>query len=150
MQIGFVVGALALAASNLADLVPSRSLFATAAMVGAGVNGLLLTLGPGDYGWAFMLRFFTGAALAGVYPAGLKVMAGWFLTGRGLALGALVGALTVGSAGPHLIRGLGFNWQGVVGGASLLALVAALLVFFFLGDGPHETRSQRFSWRHIG
>ena len=149
VQIGFVVGALVLATSNLADLVPSRSLFAAGAVFGAVVNGLLLTLGPGDYGWAFLLRFATGMALAGVYPAGLKVMAGWFLTGRGLALGALVGALTIGSAGPHLIRGLGFDWQGVVGGASLLALIAAALVFFFLTDGPHETESQRFSWRRV-
>lgn len=150
VQIGFVVGALILAASNLADLVPSRSLFAGAAVLGSAVNGLLLTLGPGDYGWAFLLRFATGVALAGVYPAGLKVMAGWFQTGRGLALGALVGALTIGSAGPYLIRGLGFDWQGVVGGASLLALAAAVIVFFFLSDGPYETRSQRFSWHHVG
>lgn len=150
VQIGFVVGALVLVASNLADIVPSRTLFAASAVVGAGVNGMLVLLGPGDYAWAFLLRFATGVALAGVYPAGLKIMAGWFQTGRGLALGALVGALTIGSAGPHLIRGLGFEWQGVVGAASVLAVVAAALIFFFLADGPYEVASQRFSWRHVG
>lgn len=150
VQIGFVVGALALATLNVADLVPSRTLFASAAVFGAAVNGVLLALGPGDHGWAFLLRFATGFALAGVYPAGMKVMAGWFQTGRGFALGALVGALTVGSAGPHLIRGLGFDWQGVVGTASVLAVVAAALMFYFLADGPYESASQRFSWRHMG
>lgn len=150
VQIGFVVGALALATLNVADLVPSRTLFASAAVFGAAVNGLLLTLGPGDHDLALLLRFATGFALAGVYPAGMKVMAGWFKAGRGLALGALVGALTVGSAGPHLIRGLGFDWQGVVGTASVLAVGAAALMFYFLADGPYETVSQRFSWRHVG
>ena len=150
VQIGFVVGALTLAASNAADLVPSRTLFSVSAVVGAGVNGLLLLLGLGDFGWAFALRFLTGVALAGVYPAGLTVMAGWFKAGRGLALGTLAGALTIGSAGPHLIRGLGFDWRGVVGAASLLAVVAAGVMFFFLWDGPYDAASQRFSWRHIG
>ena len=150
VQIGFVVGALALATLNVADLVPSRTLFASMAVFGAAVNGLLLTLGPGGHDLALLLRFATGFALAGVYPAGMKVMAGWFKAGRGLALGALVGALTVGSAGPHLIRGFGFDWQGVVGTASVLAVGAAALMFYFLADGPYETASQRFSWHHLG
>lgn len=150
VQIGFVVGALTLATLNVADLVPSRTLFASAAVFGAVVNGLLLTLGAGDYEWAFALRFSTGFALAGVYPAGMKVMAGWFRAGRGFALGALVGALAVGSASPHLIRGLGFDWQGVIGAASALAVVASALMFFFLDDGPYEVVSQRFSWHRVG
>ncbi len=150
VQVGFVVGALLLAVTNLADIIPSRTLFAVAAVSGASVNAALVALGAGDFGWALLLRFATGMTLAGVYPSGLKVMAGWFQTGRGLALGVLVGALTVGSAGPHLIRGLGFDWQGVVGGASLLALIAAALVFFLVTDGPFETESQRFSWHQVG
>jgi MFS family permease len=150
VQIGFVVGALGLAVSNLADTIASRTLFTVAAIAGAGVNLGLLTLGAGDYAWAFLLRLLTGAALAGVYPAGLKVMAGWFRQGRGLALGVLVGALTVGSAGPHLIRGIGFEWRGVVAGASLLALISALLMWTLLEDGPYETPRSRFSIRQIG
>lgn len=150
VQVGFVVGALTLAVSNVADLVPSRTLFATAAVFGSVVNGFLLILDAGDYGWALGLRAATGFALAGVYPAGMKVMAGWFRAGRGLALGALVGALTIGSAGPHLIRGLGFDWQGVVGTASVLAIAAAALMFLFMEDGPYEVVSQSFSWNHVG
>jgi len=150
VQIGFVVGALVLAVSNLADTIASRTLFTVAAVIGAAVNLGLLALGEGDYLWAFTLRFVTGAALAGVYPAGLKVMAGWFQEGRGFALGVLVGALTIGSAGPHLIRGLGFEWRGVVAGASLLALISALLMWKLLADGPYETARQRFNAKQIG
>ncbi|HZD22354.1 MAG TPA: MFS transporter [Acidimicrobiia bacterium] len=150
VQLGFVVGALVLAISDLADIVPSRTLFAISAVVGAAVNAMLLTIGPGSEGWIFPIRFITGAALAGVYPAGLKVMSGWFKSGRGLGLGALVGALTVGSAGPHLIHGFGLEWKGVVGTASVLAIMAAGLLYFLVTDGPYETEPHRFDWRSIG
>ena len=114
----FVAGALLSSLLSIADIVPARRLFVLAGLAGAVVNLGLLALGPGDTLIAFLLRFLTGVALAGVYPSGLKVMAGWFERGRGMALGILVGALTVGSAGPHLIRGIGFGWQGVIAGAS--------------------------------
>jgi MFS family permease len=150
VQIGFVIGALASSVFAVADAIPARRLFLTAALVGAAANGALLTLGRGDFMPAFMLRLLTGFALAGVYPSGLKVMAGWFRRGRGMALGVLVGALTVGSAGPHLIRGFGFGWRGVITGASLAAIVGGLLLWAFVADGPHETEPQRFSWRQVG
>ncbi len=150
VQIGFVVGALASGLLNLADIVPARRLFVVAGIAGAGVNLGLLALGPGDTLVAFLLRFATGVALAGVYPSGLKVMAGWFQRGRGMALGVLVGALTVGSAGPHLIRGLGFGWEGVLGGASALALVGVGVLGLLVSDGPYETSPVRFSWGQLG
>jgi len=148
VQLGFVVGALLLAITGLPDAVKSRTIFVVAALLGAGANAALLLLDGDRYPIAVALRFATGAALAGVYPSGLKVMSGWFREGRGMALGVLVGALTVGSAGPHLIRGIGFDWQGVVGGASVLAIVAAAIMAS-VQDGPFEVASQRFSWRHI-
>ena len=118
-------------------------------VVGAAANAVLLTLGNGDFALAFSLRLATGIALAGVYPSGLKVMAGWFRRGRGMALGVLVGALTVGTAVPHLIRGFGFGWRGVIGGASALAVIGGLVMWAFVSDGPYDTPRQSFSWRHI-
>ncbi len=149
VQIGFVAGALGLAMAGIPDAVPSRRLFLVTALAGAAANGALLLLDAGDYGQAFGLRLATGAALAGVYPAGLKVMAGWYRERRGMALGVLVGALTVGSAGPHLIRGVGFDWQGVVAAASLLAVTGAAAMAR-VPDGPYETATQAFSLRHVG
>jgi MFS family permease len=150
VQIGFVLGAVASSLLSLADVIPARRLFLVAALGGAGFNLALLALGPDDVPFAFLLRLLTGVALAGVYPSGLKVMAGWFRRGRGMALGVLVGALTVGSAGPHLIRGIGFGWQGVLVGASILAALGAALLWFTVEDGPYETGRATFSWRLVG
>ena len=76
VQIGFVVGALAIAFTNLADVIPSRRLFAVAAVIGAGANLGLLAVDQDTVLLAMVLRFVTGATLAGVYPSGLKIMAG--------------------------------------------------------------------------
>ena len=90
VQIGFVVGALAIAFTNLADVIPSRRLFAIAAIAGAGANLGLLAVDNDAVPLAMVLRFVTGVTLAGVYPSGLKIIAGWFERGRGMALGVLV------------------------------------------------------------
>ncbi len=150
VQIGFVVGALLSGLLSIADVFPARRLFVVTGVAGATFNAALLLLGPGDTALAFSLRLLTGVALAGVYPSGLKVMAGWFNRGRGMALGVLVGALTVGSATPHLIRGIGFGWEGVIAGASILALVGTAVLGVFVADGPFETAPSQFSWRQIG
>ncbi len=149
VQIGFVVGALVSAVFNVADIVPSRRLFFVSAMGGAAANLGLLFITNTSVGMGMGLRFLTGMFLAGVYPAGLKVMAGWFKTGRGMALGVLVGALTIGSATPHLVRGFGLDWRGVVIAASVLTGIAAFMMTR-VGDGPFETPAQRFRWSHFG
>lgn len=150
VQLGFVVGALGFAVGGVVDAVPARRLFSISAVAGALANVTLLTLGPGDVAWAVALRFLTGITLAGVYPSGLKAMSGWFQAGRGMALGVLVGALTVGSASPHLISGLGLEWQGVLLTASGLALIGAAIMALGVGDGPYETKRSGFEWRQIG
>jgi MFS family permease len=148
VQAGFVVGALGSALSNLPDRVPTRRLFVVSALAGALANAGLLAVGSGGFPAAIALRFAVGVALAGVYPSGMKAIAGWFRRGRGTALGILVGALTVGSALPHLIRGLGLDWRAVLGGASLLAAASAFMMGA-AGDGPFETRTSAFRWDHV-
>ena len=150
MQVGFVVGALGAAATGIADAIAARRLFLVAGLLGAGANAALTFLGPGQFALAVLLRFVTGVALAGVYPSGLKVLSGWYTTGRGMALAVLVSALTVGSAGPHLIRGLGLEWRGVLWGATLLAVVGSLLMARFVRDGPGEVAPSPFSWHQVG
>ncbi len=149
VQLGFVVGALLSALFNLADVVPSRRLFLVSAIGGAVANLGLLFMSESTVTFTLGLRFLTGVFLAGVYPAGLKVMSGWFKTGRGMALGVLVGALTLGSASPHLVRGLGLEWQGVVIAASVFTLIAAAMMTR-VGDGPYEIPAQRFRWQQLG
>src|SRR5258706_7371462 len=106
VQLGFAAGALALAASAAADVLPARALFAGGALLAAAAN-LGFAFVAHDAGSAIPFRVITGLALAGVYPIGLKLIAGWFVRERGLAIGVLVGALTVGSALPCLFRAVG-------------------------------------------
>lgn len=151
VQIGFVIGALVSAIFNLADRIPARRLFAASALF-AGLSTALIPLVAQSLQPALLLRFLTGVFLAGVYPVGMKIMATWTRKDRGLAIGLLVGALTVGSASPHLINALGGvqNWQPVMFLAAALAILAGLIGFFFVFEGPYSTTAPPFNWHQIG
>ena len=149
VQLGFVAGTLGAAALNVADLFPSRSYFAICAVLAAGANGALLL--AGGYGPALVLRFLTGFFLAGVYPPAMKMASTWFRSGRGLAIGTVVGALTVGKALPYLIDAVGgVRMAPVVLGTSAAALAAAALVAVGYRDGPFAFPRRPFSWRLAG
>lgn len=136
VQLGFVLGAVGASLFNLPDIVEMKRLMTVSALLAALANSALLFVDPTG---AIIARFVTGIALAGVYPPALKLMATWFVKGRGLALGFLIGALTLGSSMPHLLRALtaGIDWQVVVIGTSLSAAAAALLFGTALREGPH-------------
>ncbi len=151
VQIGFVTGAFLSALFNVADRWSPRRLFALSAALGALANALIPLL-PAGYALALVLRFATGFLLAGVYPVGMKIMATWMKEDRGLGLGLLVGALTIGSAGPHLLRALGGvdHWQFVLYAASALALAGGLLVWRTGHLGPYRSAPAPFRWRYAG
>jgi MFS family permease len=147
VQLGFIVGTLASALGNLPDVWSPRLLMAGSATVGALANGAVAlwveSLGP-----ALVLRFLTGVAMAGAYPPAMKIMATWFREGRGLAIGILVGALTVGSATPWLIRGLTtLPWRDTLLAASTLAVLSTVIVLALVREGPHRFPSARFDAR---
>jgi MFS family permease len=129
VQAGFVVGTLLSAALSLPDRHDPRRVFAAAALLGAAANAAILAL-PVGAGLVIAARFATGIALAGVYPVGMKLAAGWADRGdTGLVIGLLVGGLTLGSASPHLANALGgLDWRVTVGAASLAAVAAAGLI----------------------
>ena len=150
VQIGFVCGTLLSAIFNLPDILRSRYLFAITALAGALANGIFGIYAGGPK-LAIALRFLTGMFLAGVYPPAMKIMATWFRRGRGMALGILVGALTLGKAAPYLINAIGSsNWRHNVLGASLLAVAGGLIVLLFLRDGPYALPAARFDWKQVG
>lgn len=138
VQLGFVVGALSSTALNLADRLPPHLLVAASAAAAAGCTVLLALFVDGMAG-AILLRFLTGVFLAGVYPVGMKLMASWSESaGRGRALGILIGALTLGSALPHLISGLGqLPWQAVLLSAAGFGVLGALVAAALVRPGPH-------------
>ncbi|MCQ8873717.1 MFS transporter [Mesorhizobium sp. LMG17149] len=150
VQVGFVIGALAASLVNLPDLVRLSRLMAAAAFVAALANASLL-FHP-DPGGAIAARIVTGAALAGVYPPALKLVATWFTRDRGLALGAVIGALTIGSALPHLFRAAlsALDWRPVVAAASLATAIGALLFLQFAREGPYPFGKAVFEPSRIG
>lgn len=146
VQLGFVAGALVSSILTLADIWSARRLVAGSA-VAAGLATIGVALSPGP-AIGFGLRFLTGAALAGVYPPGMKIAAGWFQEARGWAIGILVGALTLGSAAPHLVRWVApaDAWRTVLAVAAAFALLGGALVLRVPHDGPFAAPSPPFSW----
>ena len=150
VQAGFVVGTLISAILNLADVLNARRLFALGCVAGAIANAsITLADTPGSI---IALRFATGLALACVYPPGLKIAAGWFLERRGAALGIVVGALTLGSAFPHMLAWLaaGVPWRVLMALSSVLALGGAAIVGLWVKDGPHVSASAPFDRHAVG
>ncbi len=135
VMIGFVAGAVLSAVFNIADIIAPRRLMLLGGLGAAAFNlGLLASNGMAS---AVPLRIATGAALALVYPPSMKVMATWFRRDRGAALGAMVGGLTMGSALPSLLNGLGgVHWTRVIIATSVLTTLGGLLAEFFGHDGP--------------
>jgi MFS family permease len=166
VQLGFVAGALGSAVLNLSERFSPPTLMGICAIVGAGFNLAILlindTFGRAAEGFtvAVMLRAGTGVMLAGVYPTGMKLVATWFATRRGLAIGILIAALTIGSASPHLVNALPLDswsnryglypaWQLVLVAASACAIVAGVLALWFARSGPHLLAATRFDWRYF-
>jgi MFS family permease len=149
VQIGFVIGTALAALLNLADLVPAKWYFSMSAVAAAGANAALL-VAPG-YRTALLCRALTGMCLAGVYPPAMKMAATWFRHRRGLAIGVVVGALTIGKAVPYLVDAVpGMGIAGVVTGASLAALVAGTLVAAWYNDGPEPFLRRPFDLALVG
>ena len=149
VQVGFVAGALAGSALSVADVFPARAVILVGSLGAALANLVLVVAGGPEIGIA--ARLATGFFLAGVYPPALKLASTWFLRGRGTALGIVVGALTLGSAAPHLVNGLGgLDWRLVVWVTSALTAAGGLIVFFGVDEGPYAFPSARFDPRQAG
>src|SRR5438445_9224453 len=149
VQLGFVAGTLLSALANLPDIISPRHLFTLTAIAGALVNGAFGMLAH-TAAAGITLRFLTGLFLAGVYPPAMKILATWFRFGRGLALGVLVGALTLGKATPYLINGIGSqSWRYNVIFVSLLAVVGGLVVLVSISDGPYALPAARFDCMRV-
>jgi MFS family permease len=149
VQGGFVVGTLVSAILNLPDVLNARRLMAAGCVVGAAANAALVRADAATL--LIALRVATGIALAWVYPPGMKVAAGWFERRRGAALGILIGALTIGSAFPHLLAAASARipWRVLVLSASTLAVCGGAIAVLAVGDGPYVATSARFDARAV-
>jgi sugar phosphate permease len=77
----------------------------------------------------------------------MKMASTWFRSRRGLAIGTVVGALTVGKATPYLVHALpNAGPSAVILAATGCALVASVLVALLYRDGPYPFPPRPFSW----
>lgn len=148
VQIGFALGAVVSSLVNLPDRVSPHLVFFVSSICASMANGSLVM--AGDLASAAVPRFATGFFLAGIYPPAIKLMSTWFRRTRSVAIGWLVAALTVGSALPQLINGLGgIRWQTVVVSTSFLTLVGGLLVQLKVRTGPYPFPSGSFDPSYV-
>jgi MFS family permease len=163
-QWGFIVGTLVYALANLADRFDARRVFCLSALAGAACNLGFAWLSR-DLPTALPFRFATGVTLAGVYPVGMKLIAGWFLrpatagqprAGLGLRLAWMVGCLTLGTAFPYGVTaisqgaGLPFDWRVLATAASLAAALGGALVVLGCEEGPYLRTRAKLDLRMVG
>lgn len=144
VQLGFVIGALVSAIMGIADRFDPRRVFFFSAVTAGLINAVLLITPPGSAA-AILARVLTGALMAGVYPVGMKIAVGWGKDDRGFLVSALVAALTLGSALPHLMALTGgSDWRFTVILASTASIFAGVLALF-VSLGPYHAIAPRFN-----
>ncbi len=149
VQLGFVLGTLAFAFSGLADRFRPSRIFSICALLGALFNGLFAIYAESIL-LGSVLRFLVGVCLAGIYPIGMKLIISWEPEKASQRLSQLVGMLILGTALPHATRyfGVDWPWQLVIMFSSILALLA-MIIIFYLGDGPHLKMSVQSNLKPI-
>ena len=150
VQIGFVVGAFGSALLNLPDRMSAPRLMAISSFLAAATT-FAIPFAATDVTIAIPMRFFAGLFLAGVYPVGMKIIATWTKEDRGIGIGLLVGALTIGSASPHVINAFGGvgDWKFVLILSSFSALAGGVIAAFWVQEGPFRTKSPPFNWKYV-
>ena len=149
VQVGFVAGALGAALLNVGDRVPAHLLIAACGVLAAACTWAIAAFAGGP-ALGMPLRLLTGVCLAGVYPVGMKIVATWTRADRGLGIGLLVGALSVGSGSPHVLRLLGAvdDWRRLLGLAAGSSLAGVALVLLVVREGPYRAAAPPFRWRY--
>jgi len=150
VQLGFIAGTLVFAFFMISDRYSPRRVFFACSLLGAAAN-LALYAAPRDFAVLLGSRFLTGFFLAGIYPVGMKIAAGWYRKSLGNAIGWLVGALVLGTAFPHGLRaaGHGLSWEVVTWAVSGIAVAGGMLMLMLVPDGPYLAKGARFDSRAL-
>lgn len=151
VMLGFIVGTLLISFLSVADRFSPVKIFFISSILGALFNTSVAWFATNAFS-LFVLRFFTGFFIAGIYPVGMKIAADWYDKNLGKAMGFLLGALMLGTAFPHLLRNRSYElpWEWVLYATSLFAIVGGICMLLFVGDGPYRKKSGSFQWNAIG
>jgi MFS family permease len=146
VQLGFIIGTLLFAFFTISDRFSPRIVFFICSLLGS-LSNLVIYLAADDLISLLVFRFITGFFLAGIYPVGMKIAAGWFRQGLGRAMGYLVGALVVGTAFPHLLKSTGQSvpWDYVILAISGISMVGGILMLLLVPDGPYLANGTKFN-----
>jgi MFS family permease len=150
VQLGFIIGTLLFAFFTISDRFSPRIVFFLCSLLGALANLGIYIAADGLIS-LLVFRFITGFFLAGIYPVGMKIAAGWYRKGLGQALGYLVGALVVGTAFPHLLKSTGhsFPWEHVILSISAISTLGGILMLLLVPDGPYAVRGTKFNGKAL-
>ena len=150
IQLGFIIGTLVFALSGITDRISPSKIFFVSSLIAAACNALVL-LDDSSFGLVLISRGLTGFFLAGIYPVGMKIAADWNEQGLGHWLGALVGALVLGTAFPHALKLIPqfIDPTVLVTSVSFLAIVGGCSIYLFVQDGPYRKPATRFSFSEI-
>ena len=144
VQLGFVAGTLVSALGNLPDVFCDAAAVRRLRVPRRGRQRRRRPSPRAAPVAAWCCALLTGFFLAGVYPPGMKIMATWFRRGRGVALGVLVGGISLGKAFPYLVNAVG---SGLARQRSRRLGVRGRrrrVVLLFVGDGPYAAPAARF------
>ena len=146
VQLGFIAGTLFFAWFTIADRYSPRKVFFTCSLLGGTTNSLILFL-PSSVMFLILMRFCTGFFLAGLYPVGMKIASGWYKKGLGQALGLLVGALVLGTAFPHILKAMEFqfHWKDVLITTSAISFSGGIAMLTLVPDGPFIKKNTTFN-----
>jgi MFS family permease len=145
VQLGFIAGTLVFAILAISDIYSPRKIFLICSLIGAFCNAGVYLFADGLVS-LLVFRFLTGFFLAGIYPVGMKIAAGWYQQDLGRAIGFLVAALVLGTAFPHLLKAMGQSlpWSSVVLSVSAIAAFGGLLMVVLVPDGPYLAKGAKF------
>lgn len=146
VQLGFIIGTFLFAFFTISDRFSPRVVFFVCSLLGA-LSNLGIYLAADGLISLLVLRFSTGFFLAGIYPVGMKIAAGWYRRGLGQALGYLVGALVVGTAFPHLLKSTGQSipWEQVILSISAISALGGVFMLLLVPDGPYAGKGTKFN-----
>jgi MFS family permease len=150
VQIGFITGTLLYALLAIPDRFRTTYVFLVSLCLAACVNLVWMQL-PVSAETVLASRFLTGFFLAGVYPVGMKIAADRFKVDLGRAMGFLVGALVLGTAFPHLLRGMGGHipYRTMILSVSLLAMSGGVLLVLLVPGQERRTNRTFFNARSL-